>query len=183
MGKYPVQVEGTQNMHFKYILVILDVFSRFLLLRTLKSKWSAEVASILLQVFSDIGPPLRVQSDQGTEFKGVVHTLMSTLGVQIIHINPYHPQSQGKVSLYSFFTKTSNLDLIRLKSWIAEQSWLIIIVLSDSVLISINFNWLVFTMQVDKTQTKEDSSILLAFNTDCCMWLWSISNHGPLPHG
>lgn len=100
MSKYPVPIEGTlNNMHYRYILVVLDTFSRFLFLRALRSKSSSEVASVLLQIFSDIGPPLRIQSDQGTEFKGVLHTLMTSLGVQIIHSAPYHPQSQGKVSL------------------------------------------------------------------------------------
>ena len=94
MSKYPVPTEGT---HYRYILVVLDVFSRFLFLRPITSKSSSLVASVLLQLFSDIGPPLRIQSDQGTEFKGVVHTLMTSLGVHIIHSTPYHPQSQGKV--------------------------------------------------------------------------------------
>ena len=101
MNKYPVPIEGTLNMHYRYILVVLDTFSRFLFLRPLRSKSSSEVATVLLQIFCDIGPPLRIQSDQGTEFKGVVSMLMTSLGVQIIHSAPYHPQSQGKVSLYS----------------------------------------------------------------------------------
>ena len=100
INKYnPVPIEGTLNMHYRYILVVLDIFSQFLFLRPLKSKSSSEVAGVLLQIFSDIGPPLRIQSDQGTEFKGVVHTLMTSLGVQILHSTPYHPQSQGKVSV------------------------------------------------------------------------------------
>ena len=78
---------------------MLDVFSRFLFLRPLTSKYAAEVASTLLQLFSDVGPPKIVQSDQGGEFKGVVHYLMKSLGVHIIHSRPYHPQSQGKVRL------------------------------------------------------------------------------------
>ena len=99
MSKYPIPIKGTPNMHYRYILVVLDTFSRFLFLRPLRSKSSSEVASVLLQIFCDIGPPLCIQSDQGTEFKGVVYTLMTSLGVQIIHSAPYHPQSQGKVSL------------------------------------------------------------------------------------
>ena len=98
MSKYPAPTEGIQY-RYNVILVVLDTFSRFLFLRPLRSKSSSKVANVLLQVFSDIGPPLRIQSDQDTEFKGVVHTLMTSLGVQIIHSASYHPQSQGKVSL------------------------------------------------------------------------------------
>lgn len=83
---------------FRYILVMLDVFSRFIFLRPLKTKSSSEVASILLHIFSDIGPPKRLQSDQGSEFKGAVQQLMEVMQVQIIHSRPYYPQSQGKVA-------------------------------------------------------------------------------------
>lgn len=95
MQKYPVSKEGTTS-HYKYILVVLDVFSRYLFLRPLTSKSSAEVAANLLQLFSDIGPPLRIQCDQGKEFKGVVSYIMKSLGVQIINSSPYHPQSHNE---------------------------------------------------------------------------------------
>ena len=85
------------NCTYKYILVVLDVFSRFCYLRALQSKSSTEVAGRLLEIFSDAGPPLRLQSDQGTEFKGAVKKLMKTMQVRIIHSRPYHPQAQGKV--------------------------------------------------------------------------------------
>ena len=94
MHKTPVQNSGKT---FMYVLVILDVFSRYLFLRALQSKSSTEIASHLLQLFSDIGPPKRVQTDQGTEFKGAVKQIMKTFKVHIIRSRPYHPQSQGKV--------------------------------------------------------------------------------------
>ena len=84
---------------FRYILVMLDVFSRFIFLRPMKTKSSSEVASILLHIFSDTGPPKRLQSDQGSEFKGAVQQLMEVMQVQIIHSRPYYPQSQGKVTV------------------------------------------------------------------------------------
>ena len=84
---------------FLYILVILDVFSRYIFLRALQSKSSKEIASHVLQLFSDIGPPKRVQTDQGTEFKGAVKIVMNAFKVHIIHSRPYHPQSQGKVGI------------------------------------------------------------------------------------
>ena len=94
MQNNPVESSGKT---FRYVLVVLDVFSRYLFLRALQSKSSAEIASHVLQLFSDIGPPKIVQTDQGTEFKGVVKHMMETFKVQIIYSRPYHPQSQGKV--------------------------------------------------------------------------------------
>lgn len=89
-----------------YIHVILDVFSRFTFLRLLQSKSSAEVATHVVQLFSDIGPPRIVQTDQGTEFKGVVEKLMDGLKVTAVHSQPYHPQPLGKVNntqMYAVF--------------------------------------------------------------------------------
>ena len=94
MKSYPITVDSES---FKYILVLLDVFNRFIFLRPLKSKSAAEVASILLKIFCDTGPPRRFQSDQGSEFKGAVKKLMEVMQVDIIHSRPYYPQSQGKV--------------------------------------------------------------------------------------
>ena len=45
-----------------------------------------------------IGPPATIQTDQGTEFKGVVELLSSLMNIKIIRSRPYHPQSRGKVS-------------------------------------------------------------------------------------
>ena len=95
MKTYPATVE---SQCFKYILVMLDVFSRFIFLRPLKSKSASEVACILLKIFCDTGPPRRMQSDQGSEFKGAVKYLMKVMQVDIIHSRPYYPQSQGKVA-------------------------------------------------------------------------------------
>ena len=94
MQNSPVENNGKT---FKYVIVVLDVFSRFIFLRALQSKASIEIADNVLQLFSDIGPPKRVQTDQGTEFKGAVKKIMKTFKVHVIHSRPYHPQSQGKV--------------------------------------------------------------------------------------
>ena len=51
-----------------YILVIVDVFTKFTFLRPLKSKAASVVAKELLILFSDVGYPRILQSDNGTEF-------------------------------------------------------------------------------------------------------------------
>ena len=87
MQTCPVESGGKT---FRYILVVLDVFSRYIFLRALQRKSSTEIASHVLQLISDIGPPKRVQSDQGTEFKSVVKQIMKAFKVHVIHSRPYH---------------------------------------------------------------------------------------------
>ena len=115
MNKCPVPVEGTLNYHYKYILVVLDIFSRFLFLRPLRSKSSSEIASVLLQIFSDIGPPLHIHSDQGTEFKGVVYTLTPSLGVQIIHSSYTIPSSITRKSKFITSVKVVTVITVKVK--------------------------------------------------------------------
>lgn len=54
---------------FRYVLSMMDVFSRFHWLYPLQRKFSREVASQLFKIFSEHGPPDRLQSDNGGEFK------------------------------------------------------------------------------------------------------------------
>ena len=82
---------------FRYILTLLDVFSRFVWLYPLTSKKSCEIAKHLMKHFDYFGIPKYVQCDQGTEFKGHVKTLSSYLKIKMFNSRPYHPQSQGKV--------------------------------------------------------------------------------------
>lgn len=87
---------------YKYVLSLIDVFTRFLWLRALPDKAACTVAKELYHIYLEFGPPVILQSDQGSEFKGVVKLLCSHCGTRLIHGRPYHPQSQGKVR-NSFF--------------------------------------------------------------------------------
>ena len=93
MQSMPVTVGG---ITYKYIMSVIDIFRRFVFLRPLQSKESAEVAENLRNIYNEHGPPEILQSDQGTEFKGVVKTLCEALNVRIIKSSAYSPQTQGK---------------------------------------------------------------------------------------
>jgi len=93
MMAMPVSLEGVT---YKYIMSVIGLFSRFIFLKPLKTKESAEVAEILLEIYNEHGPPLILQSDQGTEFKGVVKKVCEALNVRIIKSSAYSPQTQGK---------------------------------------------------------------------------------------
>ena len=65
------------NRGYKYILVVLDVFSRFAWARPLKTKTGAEVANALQDIFQKGRIPAKLWTDRGTEFwnKNVRHVL------------------------------------------------------------------------------------------------------------
>ena len=98
---------------YQYILTVQDVFSRYLWLRPLTGKSSKLVARELKKLYTEVGRPRVIQSDNGGEFKQAVNLLCKSLGVKIIRGSPYHPQSQGKVERsHISLRKKINFDLI-----------------------------------------------------------------------
>ena len=85
------------NKSYRYILSVLDVFSRFVWLRAIQTKHSSTIAAKLKEIYQEHGPPRVVQSNQGSEFKGAVTQLCRDMNIKTIYSRPYHPQSQGKV--------------------------------------------------------------------------------------
>ena len=103
-----------QGKKYKYVLTVLDVFSRYLWTRPLQSKKSKEIAHHLKSIYEEHGPPRVIQHDRGKEFDGSVEQLMRHLNVKIIRSRPYHPQSQGKVERSHRTLKQKMLfDLVR----------------------------------------------------------------------
>ena len=99
MEDVPIISEGKT---YRWILSIIDVFSRYLVLRPLYSKDTAIVAAELLQTFADFGTPKIIQTDRGSEFQGSVVVVAKQLNVKIIRSSVKHPQSQGKVYIHDF---------------------------------------------------------------------------------
>ena len=73
-----------QNKRYKYILVVIDVFTRYMWTRPLKSKSPTEVAKSLESIFREYKPN-RIQSDEGREFGGAVKTLLNKYGIKLFH--------------------------------------------------------------------------------------------------
>ena len=82
---------------FRYVLSVMDVFSRYHWLVPLQRKRSSHVARELIRIYREHGAPLVIQHDQGAEFDGAVSRLCKQLQIKVIKGRPYHPQSQGKV--------------------------------------------------------------------------------------
>ena len=64
---------------YKYVLSCLDVFSRYVFLRRMKSKITIEVANLLKKIFLTFGCPDILQCDRGFEFQGIRFYFFSTL--------------------------------------------------------------------------------------------------------
>lgn len=93
LASFPVSSEGH---HF--CLVCVDVFTGFLVLRALKQKTADAVARALWDIFTTIGVPRVLQSDNGTEFKNEILSALTRLeGIEHRFIAPYNPRADGKV--------------------------------------------------------------------------------------
>ena len=101
---------------YRYIISIMDVFSRFVWLRPISCKTSATVANHLSSLYLKIGCPKVIQHDWGQEFAGAVDILMDKLHVKVIGSSAYQPQSQGKIERMRQELKNQMMyDLTRLK--------------------------------------------------------------------
>jgi len=82
----------------RYVLVVIDHFSKFTWARAFPAKDARPIAEFLEHIFQVEGTPARTVSDNGREF---VNTIMQQLhekyGIGISHGLPYHPENQGVV--------------------------------------------------------------------------------------
>lgn len=86
---------------FSYMLLLIDVCTRFVYLRPLVSKSASSVASALFTLFCDIGFPRILQSDNGTEFKNdLLLRLAEKMGIERRFVTPYHPRGNGVAERY-----------------------------------------------------------------------------------
>ena len=79
---------------FKYVLSVIDIFSRFSWLVPLESKSSSHVVRVLQPIYDQHGSPDRLQSDRGTEFEGKLRSMCKNYKIKMIKSRPYHLQSQ-----------------------------------------------------------------------------------------
>jgi transposase InsO family protein len=95
------------NNNFKYILVIIDIFTKFVYLFPLKRKGASQddehdthndIPVLLNKLFLSGDVPDTLHSDQGTEFRNrSVNDVCVEFGVRQIFGNAYSPQTQGFV--------------------------------------------------------------------------------------
>lgn len=87
---------------FQYMLVMVDYATRYPEAVPLRSTRAKVLAAELLKIFSRVGFPSEVLTDQGTNLMGEVMTEMwGQLGVHHVHTSVMHPQCNGLVERYN----------------------------------------------------------------------------------
>uniref|UniRef100_A0A8C5P611 Gypsy retrotransposon integrase-like protein 1 n=1 Tax=Leptobrachium leishanense TaxID=445787 RepID=A0A8C5P611_9ANUR len=80
----------------RYILTVVDYATRYPEAVALANIQADTVADALLRVFTRVGFPREILSDQGTQFTAeLTQQLWRLCGVKALHSAPYHPQTNG----------------------------------------------------------------------------------------
>ena len=80
------------------LLVVIDVFTGFSILRACASSTAEETAKELWDIFCIFGFPKILQSDNGHEFvNDLLRALVKLSGIEHRFISPYNPRADGKV--------------------------------------------------------------------------------------
>jgi len=83
---------------FTALLVCIDIFTGFVLLRAVLDTTAETIAQQLWEIFSILGFPRIIQSDNGSEYvNDVIRTLIKLTGMDQRLISPYNPRCDGKV--------------------------------------------------------------------------------------
>ena len=92
--KVPMSSKGNQ-----YLLVAQDYFSKWPFAIALPDQKAATIVQVLRDhVFTVVGPPRRLHSDQGRNFEShILSELCKAFGVEKSHTTPYHPMGDGLV--------------------------------------------------------------------------------------
>ena len=96
-----------------YVLVIVDYFSRFTVLKAVPTKDSYTIARSLLETFCLFGFPKVVHSDNGSEFVNEVTTeVLKLAGKKRLLNAPYNPHNNGLCERHVGITKQSLIRMI-----------------------------------------------------------------------
>ncbi|XP_062594005.1 uncharacterized protein LOC134255486 [Saccostrea cucullata] len=86
----------------RYILICMDYSTRYPEAFSLKNQEAETVANTLIELFSRVGVPNEILSDQGTNFMSTLMTeLCKLLQVRKLTTTPYHPQANGLVEKFN----------------------------------------------------------------------------------
>ena len=108
------------NLGMKYVMIVVDAYSKFLQLIPLENKTMEETSQALLDHWITIfGIPKVIVSDQGNEFTNSLMTTISRFcGFKLKTTSPYHPMGNGQA-------EASVKEVLRYaRKFVAGNDWL-----------------------------------------------------------
>ena len=110
---------ASKNHNYRYILTVIDIFSRYAWARPLKSKRGEDVAAAFRDIFQEGRIPKRVQTDQGREFENrQVRALFHDHNIELFSV-----KSAFKAALVERFNRTLKHRLWRYFTSENNQTW------------------------------------------------------------
>uniref|UniRef100_A0A023F1Q9 Integrase catalytic domain-containing protein n=1 Tax=Triatoma infestans TaxID=30076 RepID=A0A023F1Q9_TRIIF len=99
-----------ENNGYKYILTVIDCFSKYAWVKPVKSKTGQDVAKAMETIFKSSGRvPNNIQTDNGKEFYNAIFNKL----MKLYNINHYSTYSQIKSSIVERFNRTFKSMLYR----------------------------------------------------------------------
>tara|TARA_B100001094_G_scaffold177896_2_gene171895 strand:+ start:925 stop:3219 length:2295 start_codon:yes stop_codon:yes gene_type:complete len=93
-----IDFNNNKDRGYRYIVVIIDIFSKFIYLHPIKDKTGPSVNMVLRKIFLNGDIPRIIGCDQGSEFSNEsLNVLLSEFNVKLVVSAPYRPQTQGFV--------------------------------------------------------------------------------------
>ena len=98
MGPLPISSQGN-----KYILVVTDIFTKWVEAFALKDTTANTLAIVLLnEIICRYGAPCTLHSDQCANLcSSIIQCLCALLGVSTTRISAYHPEGNGQVERFN----------------------------------------------------------------------------------
>ena len=91
----------------RYMLTLMDYATRYPEVVPLKRIDAESVAEALVNIFTRVGIPSEIMSDQGTQFVSSVMTEVSRLlSIKQMVTTPYHPMCNGLIERFHLVLKT-----------------------------------------------------------------------------
>jgi len=115
-----VQDIASKNRGYRYILTVIDIFSRYAWARPLKSKRGEDVTAAFRDIFQEGRIPKRLQTDQGREFEN--HHMRALLDEHNIEL--FSVKSAYKAAIVERFNRTLKHRLWRYFTSENKQEWI-----------------------------------------------------------
>ena len=114
-----VALIARENKGYRFILTVIDIFSRYAWARPLKNKTGVAVAAAFKDIFAEGRIPKRIQTDQGKEFENQhVASLFQQHNIELFSV-----KSAYKAAIVERFNRTLKNKLWRYFTMSTKQNW------------------------------------------------------------